>query len=53
VAAQLTERFPMGAQTSIQDRIADLLSYSISEEYEELRDMLGVAVAMLGVAIRE
>jgi hypothetical protein len=44
LAADLTRRFPVGGQTTPEDQRRDLLAFSLSEEYFELRRRLGVAV---------
>jgi len=44
VAADLTERYPVGGQLEAEERVVDLMSYSISEQYAALREKLGIAV---------
>jgi hypothetical protein len=44
VAGELTRRFPVGSQTTPEEQRRDLLAFSLSEEYFELRRRLGVAV---------
>lgn len=46
VAAELTARFPVGGQTGPEEQRRDLLAFSLSEEYLELRSRLGVSVEM-------
>ena len=44
VAAALVREYPVGGQLTPEARIADLMSYSISKEYAQLREKLGVTV---------
>jgi hypothetical protein len=44
VAADLAERYPVGGQLTSQERIADMMSYCISDQYGKLREKLGIAV---------
>jgi len=44
VAAALVQEYPVGGQLTPKARIADLMSYSISQEYAQLREKLGVTV---------
>jgi hypothetical protein len=44
VAADLTQRYPTGGQLTVEARVADLMSYCVSEEYEALRRSVGAAI---------
>jgi hypothetical protein len=44
LAVQLTERFPLKSDLDGNAQIADLLSFSVSEEYLTLRERIGIAV---------
>src|SRR5690606_34084275 len=45
VAAELVRRHPVIGQTPQEDQVADLLCFSVSDEYAQLRGRLGVAIA--------
>jgi len=47
LAAKVTERAPL-ASVSAADQVADLVAYSLRDEYSALRARLGVAVTALG-----
>ncbi|HEX5102096.1 MAG TPA: hypothetical protein VFV94_21450 [Polyangiaceae bacterium] len=47
LAAKVSERAPLGS-ISAADQIADLVAYSLGDEYSALRTRLGVAVTALG-----
>jgi tetratricopeptide (TPR) repeat protein len=42
IAARLSKRFPFGSEVAPDKQIADLMAYSVSREYGELRARLGV-----------
>ena len=44
LAAKLLERFPPAGGLEAEDELGDLRAYSISREYAELRERIGVAV---------
>jgi hypothetical protein len=47
LAAKVTERAPL-ASVSAPDQLADLVAYSLGDEYSALRARLGVAITNLG-----
>jgi hypothetical protein len=44
LALRMTDRFPQYGPASLDEQKADLLTYSVSDEYATLRERLGVAV---------
>jgi hypothetical protein len=44
LALRMTERFPQFGPVSLDEQKADLLTYSVSDEYAALRERLGVAL---------
>ncbi|HEX3775378.1 MAG TPA: tetratricopeptide repeat protein [Polyangiaceae bacterium] len=45
IAARLSERFPSGREFRVEERRAELVSFSVSASYAHLRRRLGVAVS--------
>lgn len=44
VAIQMIERFPRGVSTEPEEQVAELMAYAVSQEYAELRRLIGVAL---------
>lgn len=44
IARDMIERYPVGGQTSPFDQVSDLMRFSVSDQYAELRRHLGISV---------